>query len=167
MNKKVFVINGSGGVGKDTFATFVSEYAKTLVISSVDPIKNLMRIMGWNGEKSERDRKFMSDLKDLCTNYNDYPMEYLTKEYESFMEDDELEVLFMHIREPHEIEKAVENFGAETILVTNKNVEQIVSNHADANVYNYTYDYVIENDGGLEDLKEAVKIFCIVAKVFK
>ena len=167
MNKKVYVINGSGGVGKDTFAMFVSEYAKTQVVSSVDPIKNLMRMMGWNGEKTEKDRKFMSDLKDLCTNYNDYPMEYLIKEYESFMEDDELEVLFMHIREPHEIEKAVKSFGAKTILVTNKNVEHIVSNHADANVNRYSYDYKICNDEGLEHLKAKAKAFCKVEELLK
>ena len=160
MNKKVYVINGSGGVGKDTFATFVGEYAKTMVISSVDPIKNLMRIMGWNGEKEERDRKFMSDLKDLCTNYNDYPMKYLIKEYNSFMEDEQLEVLFMHIREPKEIERAVKEFGATTIIITNPNVEQIKSNHADANVCNYNYDFIVANDRDLEYFKLVAEVFC-------
>jgi hypothetical protein len=30
---------------------------------------------------------------------------------------------------------------------------------ADAGVYNYNYDYVIENNGMLEDFKETVRIF--------
>ena len=30
---------------------------------------------------------------------------------------------------------------------------------ADANVYNYTYDYVIQNNGTLDEFKNNVKIF--------
>lgn len=60
---------------------------------------------------------------------------------------------------PEEISRAVETFGAETILIRNPGVRKIVSNHADANVERYKYDYIIENDGTLEQLERVAKLF--------
>ena len=39
MDKKIFVINGTGGSGKDTFVNFISKYAKVFNVSSVDKVK--------------------------------------------------------------------------------------------------------------------------------
>lgn len=162
MKKQVYVINGSAGVGKDTFCNFVGEYVHSVVVSSVDPIKALMKEMGWNGTKTERDRKFMSDLKDLTTEYNDYPMNCLREKVKFFLSDSNRihRVMFLHIREPQEIEKAVKEFNARTILVTNPNVEHLTSNHADANVEKYNYDVYIKNNGTLENLEEIAQMFC-------
>ena len=89
MIKQVFIINGSGGVGKDTFVEFVemiptfefigenensTVWFKNFEIknySSVSKVKEIAKIIGWNGEKTERDRKFLSDLKLLTTKYKD------------------------------------------------------------------------------------------------
>ena len=60
--------------------------------------------------------------------------------------------MFVHIREPEEIQKAKELLGAKTLLVKNPNVELIKSNDADGRVEEYEYDYTIYNDGTLEDL---------------
>ena len=38
-------------------------------------------------------------------------------------------------------------------------VDEIKSNHADANVENYEYDYIIENDGTLEQLDKMAYLF--------
>lgn len=105
MNKKVFIINGSGGVGKDTFCEYVGHYAKVKVISSIDLVKDYASKMGWNGSKTPRDRKFLSDLKDLLTKYNDYPFRDICQKVLWFKEDDN-EFLFIHIREPEEIDRA-------------------------------------------------------------
>ena len=40
-NKPVIVINGSGGVGKDTLCEWVKQRIPTRIVSSVDPIKRL------------------------------------------------------------------------------------------------------------------------------
>ena len=103
----------------------------------------------------------MSDFKDLLTEYNDFPMECLKEEFQKFMVHSPREkVMFIHIREPKEIERAVEIFDAKTILVVNPNVKKVTSNHADLNVENYDYDIFINNDGSLEDLKNIAKRFC-------
>ena len=62
-NKTVIVINGVGGVGKDTLCDIASKYYKVMNVSSVDPIKDAARILGWDGAKEPKDRKFLSDLK--------------------------------------------------------------------------------------------------------
>lgn len=53
--KQVFIINGSGGVGKDTFVKMVSEATDNSVLnfSSVDKVKDIARIIGWTGGKTE------------------------------------------------------------------------------------------------------------------
>lgn len=163
--KKVYVINGSGGVGKDTFVNFVRKHCEWGVvhISSVTPVKSLAKRIGWDGGKTEKDRKFLSDLKDLLTNYNDYPMNYLREQCIPFIENRmyiSSVAMFIDIREPQEIEKAVKEFGAKTILITNANVPQVTSNHADGEVFNYEYNIHIKNDGSLELLDSIALSFC-------
>lgn len=158
MNKKVFIINGSGGVGKDTFCEYVGHYAKVKVISSIDLVKDYASKMGWNGSKTPRDRKFLSDLKDLLTKYNDYPFRDICQKVLWFKEDDN-EFLFIHIREPEEIDRAKREFNAHTILMVNDNVKGIYSNHADARVLEYNYDIVVDNSGTLKDLEIIAKDF--------
>ena len=68
-------------------------------------------------------------------------------------------LLCIDMREKYQIEKAKKEFGAKTVLVTRNSVEQITSNHADADVFNVSYDYHIHNDGSLDDLKETAKKF--------
>ena len=167
-NKQIFIINGNGSVGKDSFVELVSSqsWEKFLVgnYSSVSKIKKIANIIGWNGEKTERDRKFLSDLKLLTTEYNDMPLNDM-KEYANNFMDNKIHaprILFLHIREPEEINKAVEAFkeyNVKTILVKRDSVKHITSNMADENVYNYNYDIVIDNNGTLEDLREKAKNF--------
>ena len=152
-NKQVFIINGSGGVGKDTFIDLVSSIFDYPVLnfSSVDKVKEIATIIGWDGSKTERDRKFLSDLKLLCTRYNNMPFNSMREKVESFKNSDS-KMLFLHIREPEEIEKAKDFFGAITILVKRDSVKQITSNMADNGVFNYEYDIVIDNDKDIASL---------------
>lgn len=167
MQKQIFVVNGSGGVGKDTFCNLVAlNHARAFIVSSVTPAKYLAQQIGWNGDKGERDRKFLSDFKDLMTEYNDYPMTYLTAKVEEFRHSD-YQVMFMFIREPGEIEKAVKAFGAKTVLITAKDrVKPITTNHADDGVYDYAYDFYLDNSGTLQDLEAAVEGFCATYGIY-
>lgn len=185
--KQVFIINGSGGVGKDTFIEMIptfelfdkdfdknedcSMWIRNLEIrsySSVDKVKEIARAIGWDGEKTERNRKFLSDLKLLTTEYNDMPLNDMKKYAKDFMsykgsfDNDINRILFLHIREPEEIARAVNEFkeyNAKTILVKRDCVKHITSNMADENVFNYDYDIVIDNSGTAEELAEKAKCF--------
>ena len=161
MDKQVIIINGTGGSGKDTFVEFCSEFAKVTNISSVDKVKEAAKILvGWNGEKDEKSRKLLVDLKQLSIEYNDSPTQYIKEQYDKFMENDS-EYLFIHIREIEEIEKIKKLLNAKTLLIRNPRVALITSNNSDGNVYKYEYDFTIENDGTLEDLKQKAKNFVL------
>ena len=125
------------------------------VISTVDFIKQIAIECGWDGVKTPRNRKFLSDLKDLLTEWNDVPyqkvidhiecMEKFGKKYDW--------ILFVDCREPKEIQKLKERLNATTVLVRRLGDEMNeTSNHADANVFEYEYDYTIKNYGDLSDL---------------
>lgn len=167
MDKKIFVINGSGGVGKDTFVELVSvelndklkRFHTVVNFSSVDRVKEIAKMIGWQGKKSEKDRKFLSDLKILSSNYCDMPFKSMKDVVDKFLDDENGQVLFLHIREPKEISRAVNEFGAKTILITRNNIKHITSNMADENVFKYNYDFVIENNGTIENFNEKAKEF--------
>lgn len=167
MNKQIFAINGFGGVGKDTFVELVSlelndrlkRFHTVVNFSSVDKVKEIAREIGWDGRKTEKDRKFLSDLKSLTKNYCDMPFKSIKNKIEDFTKSDKGNVLFLHIREPEEIKRVVDEFGAKSILIVRNSITHIVSNTSDKNVFDYNYDFVIENNGTIEELEKKVRQF--------
>ena len=159
MKKRIYILNGMGGCGKDTFAKFLGELCGVFKYSSVDRVKQIAYECGWNGGKTEKDRKFLSDLKCLLSEYNDLPFDDVTARTMDFMFDEKSDVMLIDIREPAEIERAVVAYNAKSILIKNDRVPFISSNMADAGVYNYEYDYTIENNGTLEEFRETVHDF--------
>lgn len=190
--KKIIIINGSGGVGKDAFAKRVIEetinLAKRIIpvenedycvdpevfyridniitnnISTIDCVKNIAKMFNWNGEKSEKDRKMLSDLKDLMTVYNDYPFKRITAQITDWLRYDKTRpndmydhsFLFVHCREPKEIDRIKNQFPNDTftLLVQNPKVAKITGNHADKEVENYNYDFTVVNDSDLRALRK-------------
>lgn len=159
--KKIFITNGSATNGKDTFAKMMGDYISTYKYSSIDLVKDMLEFAGIPKEpKTEEKRLLYSDTKDRLTKYDDIPFKDITSIVADFKNNKiESEVLLIDIREPEEIARAVKTFGAETILVRNPNAIKIESNHADRDVENYEYDYIIENDGTLEQLEMVAKLF--------
>ena len=161
MKKAVFVINGRGGVGKDTLCSFAAKKYAVRNISTITPIKALAAQCGWKGEKTNRARKFLSDLKALLVDYNDYPTNWAMEEYKSFLACDE-EILFVHIREGSEIAKFIEATGghAKALLVRRAAKEPIsYGNVSDDLVEQYDYDYVFDNNLPLAEAEAAFLAF--------
>ena len=163
--QKIYITNGVGGCGKDTFAEFLGEYVTVFKYSSIDKVKEIAELCGWDGGKTERDRKFLSDLKRLTTDYSDMAFNDLKEEVEWFRKNPQNKVMLIDIREPEEIERAVDEFNAETILIVNPNIPHINSNTSDKNVYEYEYDWIIKNSGTLEHFKARVREFAIDHKL--
>lgn len=155
MKKLTVVINGRGGVGKDTMCEFVAEAYRTRNVSSVTPIKEIAKQCGWNGQKDDRSRKFLSDLKQLLTDYNDYPNQYIVNEHQKFLESDE-QVMFVHIREGEQIAHFCESIGNQcvTLLIRRDLGKAQYGNRSDDEVESFAYDYVYENNQPLELAKD-------------
>ena len=154
MKKVSIVINGAGGVGKDTLCDICSEHFKTFNISSITPIKEIASLCGWDGKKDDRARKFLSDMKRLMIEYNDYPTVWAKAKFDEFMESDN-EVMFLHVREPEEIEKfvSITDRRAKTLLIRGGKRTRICAfgNSSDDCVENYNYDYYFVNDKPLSE----------------
>ena len=162
--KNIVVINGTGGCGKDTFIKLISKYKKVYNFSSIDKVKEIARIIGWDGTKDEKSRKFLSDLKKLTKEYNDMPYNCTKEAIEEFKNSD-CEIMFIHIREPEEIKRIVDTFGAKTLFIKRENLNEIPSNSSDGRVSKYKYDYSILNTTLGEYEKKACEFINWLEKV--
>lgn len=159
----VYIINGSPGSGKTTFCQKVIDIVGKnwgFELSTVDLVKEIATDLGWNGEKTLKNRKFLSDLKDLLTEWDDIPfrdtvskVRLIKDEFERYSLDSSEAAIFINCREPEEIQRLCMELNAKTILIRRDKAENNpVSNHADANVLNYKYDIEICNNGDLREL---------------
>ena len=157
MKKLVVVINGKGGVGKDALCEALATAYAVKNISAITPIKEIAATYGWNGEKDERSRRFLSELKRVFAEYNDLPNQYLLREYEAFLEGND-QVLFAHIRERDQISRFVAGVHTPcvTLLIRRRAVDELeqYGNASDDNVADYPYDLYFDNDLPLEQSRE-------------
>jgi hypothetical protein len=166
--KYVVIVNGKPESGKDTFINKCCKYiddneiAHCKSVSSIDPVKKVLKDLGWDGIKTNSARAMLSMLKEFWASNNNGPTGYLINNVlTDKTSSNEDVVIFTHIREPKEIEKfrnamkALEPLGIKvcTILVTRYEADKEYGNAADDNVLEYKYDYCIKNDGSLDDLK--------------
>ena len=171
--KNIFIVNGSPGCGKTTFEEIAAAklhqvYRPTLICSTIDFVKDIAKECGWDGTKTPQNRKFLSDLKDLLTEWGDVPYHKICDDLDLFYfhldqydVDPSCGVVFIDCREPAEIKKLCDGLGAKSILIDRKDVDEEAktSNHADNEVYNYDYDIIIDNNGSLKDLENNVVEF--------
>lgn len=158
--KKVVIINGKGGVGKDTLCSFIANKYSVMNVSSITPIKNIAMQIGWNGEKNNKSRKLLSDLKKIATEYNDFPNLYLLGEYKRFLQSNH-DILFVHIREKEQIEHFINTVQCKviTLLIKQKSKTESYGNNSDDNVEDFNYDYVYHNDKPLEEAENDFSSF--------
>ena len=124
----------------------MAKYYKVKNISTVDPIKDIAKYAGWTGEKGDKARKMLADLKQVFIEYNDLPLNFVIKEAEKFKAD-ENDIMFVHCRENVEIEKIVKALSVKTVtlLIRRKDKyfqQKVYGNAADDEVENYNYDYI-------------------------
>lgn len=158
---KVFIINGQGGSGKTTFEDFIAEElsdkGEVVVTSMVAYVKQIAEILGWKGTKELKDRKMLSQLKDLLTEWDDSPFR-TTCMMVNQAKNNGAVCCFIDAREPNDIDKLKEKFNCKTILMT-RGEQKSYGNHADDQVFDYQYDIVIDNSGDLDDLRAAAQEF--------
>lgn len=156
--KKIMITNGSGGCGKDTLAEIMSKYVDIIKYSSIDFFKELGTLGRMCSQKNEPERILLYNLKKAFIEYNDLPTILCGEEIDNFLQSDEDGILIIDVREPEEIQKLKDLYPQIiTVLVTNKNVPVITYNSSDANVFDYVYDYIVDNSYTLEILEESAK----------
>jgi len=144
--KRVLIINGVARSGKDTFVDAIIERSegKAMKMSTVDKIKEVSKIFGVGIRKSNKERRFWSDIKDAWTRYNNGPFNEIIELINTNKKNKNIFCVF--VREPEEIAKFKRYYKEEcvTVLVTRPNTD-VPSNHADEEVNDYNYDCEICN----------------------
>ena len=169
----IYVVNGLPSCGKSTFEFIVQHFLginACRIFSTITPIKTLARDIGWDGEKDPKSRKFLSDLKDLTTNFNDFSFNWtrnkIKEQYQCaanmFIPPHKV-CIFVDSREPEDIQKYLDYYpDSKSILVLRPGAEpSTASNHADdsAQIFSVNYNITILNDGDLQKLEETAKEF--------
>lgn len=163
--KIVIAINGYARSGKDTVAEYVIKHLKQAgwrghSISSIDPVRKMLRDLGVPVDlKRPAERDLMAEVKGALERYNWWATRMCAKEVGDWlaMIPEAPAVCFAHMRETKAIERFRHLFGqtviTKTLFVSSPNEERVMSNVADADVENMTYDLTILNDGSLEQLE--------------
>ena len=155
MRNKLFIINGYPKCGKGTFIQLCSKYTSCKEISSVDPTKLALMILGWDGEeetKTPEIRKALSNMKDLSTELFDGPVTYVKERAGSVLKDGNINIVFANAREPVELQR-YRDYGA-TIILINRVTDIPRPTHSDQNVEQFEYDVVIDNTKDLVYLEQ-------------
>lgn len=162
--KIVIIINGKAASGKDTICDIIAKYYNAIAISEITPIKELAKLAGWNGEKDDKSRKMLADLKALFVAYNDLPLKYSMQKITEFV-NSKYEILFIHIREKEEILKVVKNSPIKVYTLFVKRLDEgyinrSYGNVADDGVEDYKYDfYYLGNNKTKSDLEKSFLSF--------
>lgn len=183
---KVYIINGSGGSGKDTFCDlvwtamdnfdphcFVHKYYTSA------PAKKWASLMGWD-EKTKQlmDRRFLCELKDMLDYWSNITHKYFLEklEYAASLTSFNRKILFLHAREDKDIcwikgYCLTNQICCKTIRVDRKvlNENNKYGNHADDNISKsmITYNYIIDNNGTKTDLQKEVYNFIYKEGLFQ
>lgn len=157
MDKPIIIVNGRPRAGKDTFAKFLNEIVPVRKYSMVSEVKRIATIAGWDGmSKEEKDRKFLSDLKVLLEEYNNFPLMDVCHEIEEFKSSD-YKIMLIDAREEKDIIALKTMFkNVYSLFIDNRNVPMVLSNKADRQVEDICYDFRIENNGTLEEFHSEV-----------
>jgi len=147
------VINGVSGSGKDEFIKQLDLLSIITIHneSTINPIKDVMLSLGWNGDKTNENRQLMVDLKKAWIRWNHFAcVNYVESIYHKVSLS--RSIMFIHCREPEEIRKIVNRIpGTITLLIKGRGTK--LNNGADNIVDGYDYDYNVINSGTVDDLR--------------
>lgn len=147
---QVYIINGPGGSGKDTFVNYIIKKfpeKKIYNFSTIDAIKDILYSFGWNGEKNEITRETLSTLKSIIKNWSEniFHINFEINMIENLFKNKSYpDILFIHCREPEAIAAIKKRYNAKTILVVREGIQEF-HNKSDKEVYNFNYDLIINN----------------------
>ena len=157
---KIYIIAGKAGSGKDTLALILKEKlnGKTIIISYASYLKIYAKnVLGWDGDSSTKPRTFLQELGDIV---KDIDPNFLVNRV---LEDIEVyshyfdNIIISDARFIPEIKTVEDKFGAVKILIHGRdnNLSDTEKKHnTETSLDGFDdFDYVIDNSGTLDDLK--------------
>lgn len=180
MDKKmIIVINGKGGIGKDSLINALSCSGVSVEnVSAIDPIKDMVEFLNEKGIKDLAYRHLLADVRYSVDEYYKqengvaYSTHYLGEAVKDWCKLGADDVLFVHIREPENIIAFLEEAKKRlmlrgekeavltTLLIRSDRAQESYGNAADDGVEDYAYDFTFESNGDKrEDGERFVQYF--------
>lgn len=165
MNTTTIIVNGFARAGKDSFVAACKLHLNFDIMvssfSSIDPVRDLLKRSGIDtSAKTEADRKLLALVGAALEEHSNWR----TNSCVDFITDAELDrwhdqkaVVFLHIREPENIQKVIAGIKAKklgdvhTVLIRGPREVQ-ADNIADKAVLDMRYDDVLHNNSTLDAL---------------
>ena len=174
---KLIIISGKSGSGKDTAADFFSEklQARNLRILNIH-FADLVKIYAlvyykWNGEKDEAGRALLQKIgTEMMRAYDKDYWATIVAEFIDAANDDFDIALIPDWRFINEYERVcdynadvysirIERYNQDGTEYSNPNMTEAQKNHiSETELDKFAFDYIIENRGELEDLKDSVDV---------
>lgn len=170
-NPKIFLIAGKGRHGKDTTADFIRSYyekkgLKTINLTNSYYLKDYAkRISDWNGEEETKPRTLLQELgTELIRNQIDefFFIKRVLEDLAVFSYFYDI-ITISDVRMPYELELPKKNFSnVYTFHVVRPNVMELTEteqHHRTETALDdyHNYDFELQNDGTLEELKEKIE----------
>lgn len=180
---KIIVINGKGGIGKDTLIKALSDTAPHYIhvsnVSSITPIAEACEKSGVliGDRKDNAYRGLLSAMKTAIDTYYTeatgmaFTTKYLVKNVDQWKQlclfgKATHHVLFVHIREPEMIQDFLtSNPDAATLLISSDRAQEYYGNPSDERVNAWGYNYIFEANSTKEE--EAQKFCSFIENILK
>jgi dephospho-CoA kinase len=163
---KVIALAGKMRSGKDTTADIIAsspDFAYRTAFA--DHLKNIALILGWNGVKDKRGRKFLQQLGDVIRAYNpDYFINKTIIDIKSRAPylPNEL-VCITDVRYQNELQAIIDSFPNVTTIRIERNATSDLTDaqrahQSETELDSYlNFDYIVHNNGTLDDLEREIK----------
>lgn len=180
---KIIVINGKGGIGKDTLIEALADanphYIHVTNVSSITPITEACEKSGVliGDRKDNVYRKLLSAMKTAIDAYYTestgmaFTTKYLIGKVDQWKQlclfgKATHHVLFVHIREPEMIQDFLtSNPDAKTLLISSDRAQEYYGNPSDEGVNAWGYNYIFEANSTKEE--EAQKFCSFIENILK
>lgn len=175
-NKKatLILLNGVSGSGKDAFVDIMQhEVTVCANFHRSDPFKGYLKSIGWNGVKDEKSRTALKYLVDIGeeSGYNEGKLCNVLLSIQianwARLEEFNTKILFYHVRDIGTIKHLKQSpkvidctAGVYSMLIYRDSQPTEPNSWYDVNAHKNEYDWVIYNDGTLQDLScKATKFY--------
>ncbi len=168
MKPNIIIINGNPDSGKGTFCSFGHERYRCETYSSVNKVKKIAAMMGWDGTTTHKNRTMLSALNDFTTKWFDLAYKEMTDliDYEcasnlNYGEDlkNTTPFIFLHIREAKEINRMVDwciakELKCYTVFIYCNEATKEQYNHSGDDNRMVAYDICINNNSNFKTFRE-------------
>lgn len=159
---KTVIINGFPGAGKDTFVELCTKYNNNYYVVNIhssDPTKYALSCLGYTDKDKARPevRDFLAHICTVSNTLWNTSETYLQEKIDQIKLEQKLTfseptIIFFHERMPENIIRLKNKFNALTLLISRETNMQGITNKADLEVLNGSYDLTIHNNSSLEEL---------------